>query len=150
MSFSILRAAVLASVAALPLPAFADADPGSYLAARQAAKDNDFAAGARYYTESLISDPSNPLLLESAVTSFVALGQVNRAIPVAREMVNLEIASQVANLVLLADEADRGAWDDLLAALDAGRTVSPLVDGLARAWAMLGKDELADARMNRR
>ncbi len=141
----ILRSFVLASLTCGVTPAMADVDAGAYLAARQAAIGTDFAQGARYFTDALISDPTNPLLLENAVTSFVALGQIERAVPVAKAMVELGIESQSANLVIDAVAADAGDWMGIFDSLETGQSVSPLVDGLAQAWAAVGLGKMNQA-----
>ena len=141
----LMRRAVLASLLCSATPAFSDVNAGAYLAARQAAISSDFMQGARYYTESLVADPKNPLLLESAVTSFVALGQIESAIPVAEAMVSLGIESQTANLVLDAAAAKSGDWMAIFDSLETGQSVSPLVDGLAQAWAAVGMGKMTQA-----
>ncbi|MEY1557400.1 tetratricopeptide repeat protein [Yoonia sp. R2331] len=141
----IVRSLLLSGILCGVSPAWAEVDAGAYLAARQAAVSSDFAEGAQYYTKALISDPSNPLLLESAVTSFVALGQVDRAAPVAQVLVDLGIESQTANLVLVAKAAKSGDWMAIFDNLETGRSVSPLVDGLAQAWAAVGLGKMTQA-----
>lgn len=138
-------AAVLACVILPVNSAIADPNPGSYLAARQAIAANDFANSARYYTKSLLSDPSNADLLEKAMTSFMALGQLDRAIPVAQAMVEKGYQSQMANLALSAKAAKTGEWSAIFAALEQGRGVAPLVDGLSQAWAHLGEGDMRKA-----
>ncbi len=140
-----LRSAILASMVFAAPPSMADPDAGAYLAARQAAISSDYAQGAIYYTKALISDPENPLLLESAVSAFVALGQVDRALPVAQAMVTLGIQSQTANLVIDASAAKSGDWMAIFDTLETGQSVSPLVDGLAQAWASVGLGDMTKA-----
>lgn len=70
-----LFSAAMIAAALIPMaPLRGMADAGAYLAARQAGGANDFASGARYFVQALASDPANPLLLESALTSYLALG----------------------------------------------------------------------------
>ncbi len=141
----ILRSVLLAGITTASMPVSADVDAGAYLAARQAAIMSEYTQGARYYTEALISDPSNPLLLESAVTSYVALGQVERASAVAQAMVDLGIESQTANLVRDAVAAKSGDWMTIFDILETGQSVSPLVDGLAQGWAAVGLGKMTQA-----
>uniref|UniRef100_A0AAN0MBQ9 Tetratricopeptide repeat protein n=1 Tax=Yoonia rhodophyticola TaxID=3137370 RepID=A0AAN0MBQ9_9RHOB len=123
----------------------ADPNSGSYLAARHASNANDFAASARFFTKSLIADPTDPYLLENAMTAFIALGQVDRAIPVAQVMVDNGYQSQIAHLTLSLQAAKTGQWDQIFAALEQGRSVAPLVDGIAQAWAHLGEGDMTKA-----
>ncbi|MDX8346620.1 tetratricopeptide repeat protein [Cognatiyoonia sp. IB215446] len=123
----------------------ADVDAGAYLAARQAGAHSDFASSARYYTKALLQDPSNSYMLENAMNSFIALGQFSRAVPVAQVMVDQGISSQIAHLVLSVENAKTGDWSDIFSALEQGRTVGPLVDGLAQGWAHLGEGDMSRA-----
>ncbi len=139
---------IAALVAGVALPgnfAAAEPDAGAYLAARQAGTMNDFASGARFFTKGLIADPSNLFLLDNAVTSFLALGQVDRAYPVARAIVDNGLESQVANLVLNAHAAKNEDWDYVFTALEAGQSVGPLADGLSQGWAHLGQGDIDKA-----
>ncbi|MEL6838509.1 MAG: tetratricopeptide repeat protein [Pseudomonadota bacterium] len=126
-------------------PVMADIDAGAYLAARQAGAQSDFASSARYYTQALLRDPSNSYMLENAMTSFIALGQFSRAVPVAKAMVEQGFASQIAHLALSAQSAKNGDWSDIFTGLEQGRSVGPLVDGVAQGWAHLGEGDMSRA-----
>ncbi len=126
-------------------PAVAQADAGAYLAGRQAGYDNDFGAGARYFTQALQGDPANPVLLENAVASYVALGQFDQAETLARNIVSLRLPSQVADLVINVADAKAGDWDGIFDALESGRSVGPLADGLTQAWAHIGNGNIRRA-----
>lgn len=128
-----------------PAPAMAEGLAGAYLAGRQARYHSDFEAAARYYTQALARDPSNPSLMEAVVASFLSLGQLDRALPVARAMEEQGFKSQLPQMVLLADEAWNGRYDDLLARIDDGRGIGELLDGLIKAWALLGAGAMSDA-----
>jgi len=119
--------------------AMAEPSAGDYLAARHASFLSDYKAGAEYYTKALLSDPRNPVLLENALVSFVGLGDFGRAIPVARKMESDGIVSQISRMVLVVALAKAEDYDTLLAKLDKGETVGPLVDGLIAAWAEIAK-----------
>jgi tetratricopeptide (TPR) repeat protein len=126
-------------------PVLADADAGSYLAARQAGLANDFSQASRYFTKGLLADPSNAYLLENAMTSFIALGQIDRAIPVAQAIVDRGYTSPIAHLTLKIADAKTGNWDGIFNALEMGRSVGPLVDGLSQSWAHLGQGDMSRA-----
>jgi tetratricopeptide (TPR) repeat protein len=126
-------------------PGHADGNAGAYLAARIAATDSDYRAAAEYFTRALVLDPSNLGLLEGALSSFVAAGDTPRAVPIARRIIQTAPTSQLANLVLIAEAAQDGEWEQLLADLEAGQSVGPLFDGLARAWALVGAGRVNDA-----
>ncbi|KQI71748.1 hypothetical protein AN191_11870 [Loktanella sp. 5RATIMAR09] len=126
-------------------PGFADPDAGSYLAARQALQANDFAEASRRLSRALISDPADPALLENTMTAHIALGDIARALPIAESIVERGYESQVANLTLMMSSAKAGDWQAILDTLDAGRSVGPLVDGLAKGWAYLGEGDMTRA-----
>ena len=126
-------------------PVLAEGDAGSYLAARSASVTSDFSAAARYYSRALARDPGNLTLMEAALTSYIATGEVDRAVPIARRMLQAGANSQLANLALTADAAKREQWDQILADLDAGQSVGPLFDGLLRAWSLVGTGDIAEA-----
>lgn len=137
-----ISAAFLAFVVTGTSPAVADPDAGSYLAARQAGLLNDFAVASRYFTKSLLADPGNAYLLENAMTSFIALDQMDRAIPVAQAMVDRGYDSQIAHLTLKIADFKAERWEDIFKALEQGRNVGPLVDGLSQGWAHLGQGNI--------
>lgn len=141
----VARAALLTGLLTATGQVTAQADPGAYLAARQATLENNFSAAARYYTQSLISDPGNPNLLENALASYVMLGQIDQAAPVAGAMRRAKIDSQLANLVLATTAAKAGNWESIFAALEEGHMVSPLVDGLFQSWAAIGRGDMTQA-----
>lgn len=119
---------------------------GSYLAARQAEERNDYAAAARYYTRALARHPGNGELMESLALSQLLSGNFDLALPVARNMQQRELRSQVAELILTVDLARQGDF----AALTERDTIAsggigPLVDGLVDAWSRLGQGKVKDA-----
>ncbi len=123
----------------------AQAELGAYLAGRQAAVANDFAAGAQYFGTALQADPGDPVLLESTLTSFVALGDFDKAEVMARDMVRRRLPSQIADLVVNVADAKAGNWYGIFEALESGRSVGPLVDGLTQGWAHLGNGNIRRA-----
>jgi len=139
-------ALALGIVIAFPTPpAMADGLSGAYLAARHASFYSDYSAGAEYYTKALIRDPSNAILLENALMSFIGLGDMNRAIPVARKMESQGVVSQISRMVLIVDLAKKEKYDDIISMIDQGETIGPLVDGLVLAWAELGRGKMSEA-----
>ena len=126
-------------------PAQASEDIGAYLAARQASYDNDYTAAARYFTQALAKDPSNPRILANAVIAELSLGQLDTALPIARKIEADGLKSQVANMVMMADEAAREDYDAVLARIDDGRGVGVLADGLVAAWVHRAKGDMEQA-----
>jgi len=127
------------------LPAAAQGVSGPYLAARHASFFSDYRAAADYYGRALVQDPTNTGLMENAVMAYLGLGDVGRAVAVARRMLSLGAQSQMANMVLMADQLKRENFEAAIADLDAGQNVGPLVDGLLKAWAQLGLGRMSEA-----
>jgi tetratricopeptide (TPR) repeat protein len=139
---NLMSAAVIATCLIPALPMRGAADAGAYLAARQAGSANDFASGARYFTQALGNDPSNPLLLESALTSYLALGQFDLAAPLAQQLIDLDVASQLADLTAQVTMAAAGDWAGLVVNRDQWRRIGPLIDGVSHGWALIGAGDI--------
>jgi tetratricopeptide (TPR) repeat protein len=150
---SLFRQATALALCLAAVPAMADGSDkgwsdglaGAYLAARQASVTADYANAATYYTEALVRDPGNPLLLENALLAQIGLGAIDRAVPIARVLKQSGSTSQMADLVLLADQLKREAYDEVAADFAAGRDLGPLLTGLVKAWADLGQGRANDA-----
>lgn len=130
--------------AALPARAW-DGAAGPYLAGRLASYESDYVAAADYYTRALAADPDNPGLMENVVISQIGRGAIDKALKPALLLGELGAKSQVADLVVLSDLAAKKDFAGAIAELDKGRSGGPLVDGLFRAWAMVGLGQMSDA-----
>ncbi len=118
---------------------------GPVLAARVASRNNDYAAAAEYLERALGRDPANIVLIESALMANIGLGDIDTATRHAESLAEAGLPTQAAGLVLLARDFAASDYEAALAALDAGGRGGPLVDGLARAWAELGRGRMSDA-----
>lgn len=120
-------------------------DAGSYLAARAADRAHDFGAASEWFLRALADDPQNPELLENCITALIGMGSFERAQPLAARLAVDGADSQIGQMVLMANAGVAGDWARLEGTLDAGRMVSPLIDGLARGWALVaqGQDDAA-------
>ncbi len=133
------------AVIATPVVLQAQGLAGAYLAGNQANRDNNYAEAARYYTEALSRDPSNPYLLQSALLAFVAKGDIDRATSIARKVASGELGSQLADLVLLSEAINDGDFVEALAILDDGKDqFSPLMYGLLSGWVELGLGQMTE------
>lgn len=123
----------------------ATADPaggaGAYLQARQAAFESDYARASRHYAAALLRDPGNLALMESTAAALLNTGEVAQAAAVARTLERTGHESQIAAMVLLVARAGVGEWDAVLRAQAEGQSVGPLVDGLVRGWALIGRGD---------
>ncbi|MEM6372678.1 MAG: tetratricopeptide repeat protein [Pseudomonadota bacterium] len=136
--------ALAASIALAPQVAPANSLSGSYLAGRQAAIQNDFEASARYYTQALARDPSNVGLMEDTIATQLAMGRIDRALPVAKLLESQGIRSQAAHMTVIADMLAREEYEAYLERNVETAGIGPLVDGLLGAWAMIGADRVED------
>ena len=144
--FRFTAAAVLLSSTLLTAPAaLALSGSGAYLAGRQAALGNDFDAAAGYFTRALARDPSNPALMEQTTLAFLAMGDIARALPVARRIEELGLKSQIAHMVVVAALVEAQDYPALLARDAETQGIGPLVDGLVVAWAHLGAGDVTEA-----
>ncbi|MFC3613094.1 tetratricopeptide repeat protein [Lutimaribacter marinistellae] len=137
--------AVLSASFFVPFPATAENNAGSYLAGRQAIARSDFAKAAEFYTRALARDPSNPTLMESVVLSRLAMGEIDRALPVALQMEESGLRSQVAHMVV---QSSMLANEDYAGYLDRDpdtQGIGKLADGLLAGWAHLAAGSVGQA-----
>lgn len=118
---------------------------GAYLAARAAGKASDFSFGVRYYAQALRADPTNPAILENALTAYVSLSDFDTAVATANEIVSFGINRQLPNILIAAESASVGNWERIFEQLERDYRVGPVVDGLAQAWAHLALGETQKA-----
>ncbi|WP_128516276.1 tetratricopeptide repeat protein [Tabrizicola thermarum] len=145
-----LTALVFAAVLGSPLQAEDAADSGAYLAARIAEAENDFRAAASWYGRAMLADPGNPALLDGALLAEIGAGNLLSAIEVAtkRKEIGSRLGldpSQLAELALLADEANREDYAAIQAAATAGRDLGDLANQLVLAWAKVGDGKMSEA-----
>lgn len=140
----VLLSLALGLAAAQPAPA-SDGAAGPYLAGRLASMESDYVAAADYYARALAADPANPQLIEDAIISQIGRGAVDKAVAPAELLADMGAKSQIADLVVLADLARRGDFAGAVAELDKGRSAGVLVDGLFRAWALVGMGQMSEA-----
>lgn len=138
-------AAALAMSVSFTAPVRAESAAGSYLAGRQAGAGNDYSAAARYYTQALARDSGNVELMENTALAYLSLGQIDRALPIARAMEATGQKSQVAHLVITAALAQKEDFAGLLERETLIEGVGPLVDGLVKAWAHMGAGDVTSA-----
>ncbi|SDL48871.1 tetratricopeptide repeat protein [Paracoccus chinensis] len=123
---------------------------GAYLAARQAATDSDFAAAARYFGEAVAADPAEPFLQDGALVSMISAGEIDRAVDLANRLAQAGgDETELGVLLRRVDLARREDWTGVLALLDQGgpspSAGGPMLDGLFRAWALMGAGRASEA-----
>lgn len=131
---------------ATPATVSAESLAGSYLAGRSAAVSNDFEIAAQYFATALSHDPENIEMMDSAALAYLALGDIERGIPLGKGIVVGGQTSQAARMLITAGLVEEGKYTDLAAQEIQTDGISPWVDGLVRAWALIGADDV-DAAM---
>ncbi|MEM7520886.1 MAG: tetratricopeptide repeat protein [Pseudomonadota bacterium] len=138
-------AAMMLLGTALMVPVSAQTVAGSYLAGRHAAVNSDYREAARYYQNALAHDPANVELLESTVLALLSLGKVDRAAPLARILQERSANSQVARMVITAENANKEDYRAILAQASDTTGIGPWVDGLIKAWSQVGAGDVTAA-----
>ena len=126
---------------------------GTFLAARQARRDGDFAPAADYFEAALESDPDDPELLSATLHVVLADGRIERANRLAGRLTRIEPADGLGRLMRTVDRVSssdfRGARRELNKADEA--RLNPAVGPLVQAWilAALGDREEAEETLAR-
>ena len=127
---------------------------GPYLAGRTAAMENDYRAASRYYQRALAHDEGDPYLQDSALVSMISAGQMNQAAELADRVMAEGEGTDLARLTHWVSLAGSGQWDDLVAELETSIEAAraddqpddaSLLEGLLRAWALLGAGRANDS-----
>src|SRR5690606_24271513 len=110
---------------------------GAYLAARQAAAENDFVAAARYFVAAVEADPDDEFLQDGAIVSLVSAGMVDQAVALADRIAAGSETGDGTELTALLRRVDRARAEDWPAVLEMLDTMpadpsagGPLLDGL--------------------
>lgn len=113
-----------------------DAAFGAYLAGNMAKQSRDFKAAADYFAIALEKDPTNPELKASSYLLFVLGGDVERAIPYAKDILVEKPDELLPNLVLFSQVAKEGKWKEAEKYLSADKTKSEAIFliPLLKAW----------------
>lgn len=141
---TLIRSALLSLAIAAPTALPAE-NAGAYLAARQAASENQFETAAGHFKRALDADPDNLELLRASVYLGAVLGDLDNAAVDARTVLASGDEVPHAAVVLLVQQAQSGAWQDILDELDTGQHSSPAIDSLVRPWALVGLGRMEDA-----
>ena len=120
-------------------------EAGAYLAAGVAASESDYAAAVEWYGRALASDASNTALLQGAVMAHVGTGDMEGAAKLARTLQKAGAKSQIATVVLIADDAKRQDYAAILQEQAAGGSAGAALDDLVKAWAKLGMGHMSEA-----
>lgn len=120
---------------------------GSYLAGRFALDSGDFREAAQGFERALAANPDEVELRRQVFALLVAGGEFDRALAIARDLVQADPDADEAALLLALDAARRDEYADAAARLgalgDGGLTGT--VRPILLAWAQLGAGDLAQA-----
>jgi len=138
------------AAAVTPAPAIRGLS-GPYLAARQAAMENDYTSAANYYLQALAQDDTDPFLQDSALVALISSGEMERAGALAVTMSDQGRATELARLMQRSELARTQRWQELVDQIDKAPPPAPgedvaqtapggsqLLDKMMRAWALLG------------
>ncbi|NVK34037.1 MAG: tetratricopeptide repeat protein [Rhodobacteraceae bacterium] len=120
---------------------------GSYLAARLADMEKDFAQSAAFYQEALSTDPDNNMLLDRAFMLSLANGEIFVALNYAEELKSLNAETFVGPLTRAANEITLENYSEaaeILAPVNVGPLAQLTVD-ISRAWALYGTGQVDEA-----
>jgi len=147
----------IAAIAAMCLPSFLQpvaAQEGSliqpgfvsaFLTGRVAVASDDFVRMAQSYDTALQADPENETFRELAMQGWVLSGQFERAATLAAQAAATGEMTQIAAVILQADEFRRSAYASVIEGLQEERLSGPLTDAMGVAWAELGKGSMSEA-----
>lgn len=145
---SLARCAALfafgAALAAFPAASWSQ-DLKSYLIARTAAGNGDYALAAENYTDVVLADPSNLEVRDEALPIFLVAGEADMAVASARELEGGGRQTLVSALLLMADDVVRGRFDEALRRHEESLADTAMLGALIPGWLHLGSgnDEAA-------
>ena len=119
----------------------------NYLRALHAEKNSDVLSAAKFYTESLAIDNTNPKLLQSSFTNLYATGQIIAAAKIAQHAESLNFNLNMGVEPALAIAAKESDWEAVLALSEIAMIEgsSQYIGFLFRAWAMYNLDQKSSA-----
>ena len=119
----------------------------NYLRALHAEKNGDVFSAAKFYTESLAIDNTNPKLLQSSFTNLYATGQIIAAAKIAQHAESLNFNLNMGVEPALAIAAKESDWEAVLALSEIAMIEgsSQYIGFLFRAWAMYNLDQKSSA-----
>ena len=119
----------------------------NYLRALHAEKNGDVLSAAKFYTESLAIDNTNPKLLQLSFTNLYATGQIIAAAKIAQHAESLNFNLNMGVEPALAIAAKESDWEAVLALSEIAMIEgsSQYIGFLFRAWAMYNLDQKSSA-----
>ncbi len=143
---SLTKKTLSAALLALSLSGAAQAEgfAGAFLAAKSANIANDYVAAGYYYAQALAQDPDNGFIMQGALVSYVASGNLEQAAAIARRMSAAGFHDQYAQSLLIAAAVADEDYPRVLELLnEPDFNLNPLVLALVTGWAYIGAGDFA-------
>ena len=140
---SVLKSVVLSG--ALITGAGAQEASGPYIAARQAAIAHDYESAAEYFSRALVQSPLDVVLIEQAMSAFLAIGDVTKAQTLSKALISNHNSHTLAKILLLTQSFHKENYRAALAQLESTTVAGAGVDDLLKGWALMGLGRVSDA-----
>ena len=140
---SVLKSVVLSG--ALITGAGAQEASGPYIAARQAAIAHDYESAAEYFSRALVQSPLDVVLIEQAMSAFLAIGDVTKAQTLSKALISNPNSHPLAKILLLTKSFHKENYRAALAQLESTTVAGAGVDDLLKGWALMGLGRVSDA-----
>ena len=118
---------------------------GSYLAARQAAVNHNYGAASDYFSRALEQSPENKSIIDQAMFTFLAAGEVDKAHALIELVKNNSENPTLIRALKIAHAFKTGNYKRAIDQLAVDGVAGPAVDGLLKGWALMGLGEVSDA-----
>jgi len=118
---------------------------GDYLAGRHALSNYDFDVAASFFEKALATDQDNPDFLHGVFMSLLALGKIDRALPISKRLLDINESYGFASLVILAHRTKKEDFEEIVSNPEIESPQGQLPDQLARAWAQIGAGSVTDS-----
>jgi tetratricopeptide (TPR) repeat protein len=121
---------------------------GSYLAGVVARKDRELKIAAQYYRRALMRDPDNKQMLQQAFMMEISAGDLDKAIELARRLVQVsEAGNSFAYLLLGTDALERGDYEQARVFFSTADSelIFQLTDRFALVWTEVGAGRKGEA-----
>lgn len=120
---------------------------GNYLAGRFAGSIADYRASADYFASALLDAPEDKLLLERALSLYIAAGEMTEIRAFAERLRAVDPDSPIAALTIGLDDFQSGRWSDAVDSFKHARSgpLLTLAVEILSAWAEQGAGHTDDA-----
>lgn len=150
---SFLRLAAASGLVGLALAApvaaqdFSQSATGNYLAAQEAMDELRTPQAAQYFSEAAVEEYNNPSVLNRGFIALAANGDIDRAITMAKQVLQLQPDNDMARLVIATDALKQRRYDAAIADLDHldAQTFEGVTGAILKAWALTGNGKVDDA-----